>query len=103
MLVEVCYIFFKYCFIKVESVVGGGVGDFLGGVCVGGCIWSLMVCGGKKLFNKCVVLVVEESGVGKKDKVIIVDDYLDFFDVKNDFKSKVGKGESVGYMEFYEV
>lgn len=36
-------------------------------------------------------------------QVIIADDYSDPFDAKNDLKSKVGKGESAGYMEPYEA
>ncbi|XP_021565523.1 SH2 domain-containing adapter protein B [Carlito syrichta] len=36
-------------------------------------------------------------------QVTIADDYSDPFDAKNDLKSKVGKGESAGYMEPYEA
>ncbi|KAM5258421.1 SH2 domain-containing adapter protein B isoform 1-T1 [Hipposideros larvatus] len=99
---EVRYISPKHRLIKVESAAGGA-GDPPGGVCSGGRTWSPTACGSKKLLNKCAAPAAEESGAGKKDKVIIADDYSDPFDAKNDLKSKAGKGESAGYMEPYEA
>uniref|UniRef100_H0XZD2 SH2 domain containing adaptor protein B n=1 Tax=Otolemur garnettii TaxID=30611 RepID=H0XZD2_OTOGA len=100
---EVRYISPKHRLIKVESAVGSGAGDPSGGACSGGRTWSPTACGGKKLLNKCAPSAAEESGVGKKDKVTIADDYSDPFDAKNDLKNKGGKGESAGYMEPYEA
>ncbi|KAI5158191.1 Sh2 Domain-Containing Adapter Protein B [Manis pentadactyla] len=99
---EVRYISPKHRLIKVESAAGGA-GDPPGVSCSGGRTWSPTACGGKKLLNKCASSAAEESGAGKKDKVTIADDYSDPFDAKNDLKSKVGKGESAGYMEPYEA
>ncbi|XP_045696901.1 SH2 domain-containing adapter protein B [Phyllostomus hastatus] len=99
---EVRYISPKHRLIKVESAVGSA-GDSSGGACLGGRTWSPTACGSKKLLNKCAPSAAEESGSGKKDKVIIADDYSDPFDAKNDLKSKAGKGESAGYMEPYEA
>ncbi|XP_008140105.2 SH2 domain-containing adapter protein B [Eptesicus fuscus] len=99
---EVRYISPKHRLIKVESAVGSA-GDPPGGACSGGRTWSPTACGGKKLLNKCAASAAEESGSGKKEKVIIADDYSDPFDAKNDLKSKAGKGESAGYMEPYEA
>ncbi|XP_045435941.1 SH2 domain-containing adapter protein B isoform X9 [Pipistrellus kuhlii] len=100
---EVRYISPKHRLIKVESAVGSAAGDPSGGACSGGRTWSPTACGGKKLLNKCAASAAEESGSGKKEKVIIADDYSDPFDAKNDLKSKAGKGESAGYMEPYEA
>ncbi|ELK12986.1 SH2 domain-containing adapter protein B [Pteropus alecto] len=99
---EVRYISPKHRLIKVESAAGGA-GELPGGACSGGRTWSPTACGSKKLLNKCTGSAAEETGVGKKDKVIIADDYSDPFDAKNDLKSKAGKGESAGYMEPYEA
>lgn len=99
---EVRYISPKHRLIKVESAAGSA-GDPPGGACSGGRTWSPTACGSKKLLNKCAASAAEDSGAGKKDKVIIADDYSDPFDAKNDLKSKAGKGESAGYMEPYEA
>ncbi|XP_049640102.1 SH2 domain-containing adapter protein B [Suncus etruscus] len=109
---EVRYISPKHRLIKVDSAAVGCVGDPAGGACSGGGrTWSPTACGGKKLLNKCAAAAAaastaaEESGgtAKKSEKVTIADDYSDPFDAKNDLKSKVGKGESAGYMEPYEA
>ncbi|XP_075067014.1 SH2 domain-containing adapter protein B [Mixophyes fleayi] len=88
----------KHRLIKIDSCgwsdTGGGTGA--GGSGSAGITWSPTVTGG-------VSKNEEQNNPGKKDKVIIADDYSDPFDAKNEQKKKEVITENNGYMEPYEA
>ncbi|NXW11233.1 SHB protein, partial [Fregetta grallaria] len=79
---DVKYISPKHRLIKVES---GSVSD-----------------GAGKKLNKDSKQLANSVPSAMKDKVLIADDYSDPFDAKSEL-TRMGKGESTGYMEPYEA